>query len=143
MDLIEYQCACQPDILSNKIWQIQSKLQEVPPILPDWKISIIGSFEFLTKSYKIEARMGSSKFYPQNLTHVIKIWLLSGQEGWLPKFSMPRVFCSTANYNGSSKTFFYSIELRKCGVCRQRKSSGARRKTECSWWPCMKNWFSS
>ena len=34
-------------------------------------------------------------------------------------------------------------ELRKCGVCRQRKSSGARRKTECSWWPCMKNWFSS
>ena len=41
------------------------------------------------------------------------------------------------------KTFFYSIELRKCGVCRQRKSSGARRKTECSWWPCMKNWFSS
>ena len=40
-------------------------------------------------------------------------------------------------------TFFYSIELRKCGVCRQRKSSGARRKTECSWWPCMKNWFSS
>ena len=36
-----------------------------------------------------------------------------------------------------------SIELRKCGVCRQRKSSGARRKTECSWWPCMKNWFSS
>ena len=28
-------------------------------------------------------------------------------------------------------TFFYSIELRKCGVCRQRKSSGARRKTEC------------
>ena len=41
------------------------------------------------------------------------------------------------------RTFFYSIELRKCGVCRQRKSSGARRKTECSWWPCMKNWFSS
>ena len=41
------------------------------------------------------------------------------------------------------KTFFYSIESRKCGVCRQRKSSGARRKTECSWWPCMKNWFSS
>ena len=39
--------------------------------------------------------------------------------------------------------FFYSIELRKCGVCRQRKSSGARRKTECSWWSCMKNWFSS
>ena len=43
----------------------------------------------------------------------------------------------------SKETFFYSIELRKCGVCRQRKSSGARRKTECSWWPCMKNWFSS
>ena len=42
-----------------------------------------------------------------------------------------------------TETFFYSIELRKCGVCRQRKSSGARRKTECSWWPCMKNWFSS
>ena len=51
--------------------------------------------------------------------------------------SLEALYCFT------ELTFFYSIESRKCGVCRQRKSSGARRKTECSWWPCMKNWFSS
>ena len=56
---------------------------------------------------------------------------------------VPNVFHCFGSHLRRAVTFFYSIESRKCGVCRQRKSSGARRKTECSWWPCMKNWFSS
>lgn len=73
---------------------------------PVCRISIIGWFEFMTKCYKIEARLGSSKFYPQNLTHVIKIWLLSGQGAGYQNFQCQGRVCSTANYNPSSKKTF-------------------------------------